>query len=122
MENKFIEIIKKHLLTPVLYRLEDEYRIIVVGFFDLSTTVESIYEAQTELEKLMKKEIHILDIRDFCEAERLDFLKEAENIYSETPLVKSMFEAAMAEDFKDALDLKKDAMERSKNTGTIYLS
>lgn len=122
MENKFTEIIKNHLLTPVIYRIEDEYRIIVVGFFDPSTTVESIYETQSELEEIMKKEIHILDIRDFCEAERLEFLKEAEHVYSETPLVKSMFEAAMAEDFKAALDLKKDAIERSKNTGTIYLS
>lgn len=121
MTNKIIEIIKSQLLTPIIYLLDDDV-LSVVGFFDGSTQINHLYETQTKIEKAIGREINICDIRDFTEADRLDIIKNGNLIYSETPLVKILFETAMVEDFNLAQSRKHDMIERSKKSGSIYLS
>ncbi len=121
MNDKIIRIMKARLLTPVIYLLEDEI-LSVVGFFDGSTKINHIYETQRLIEKALGREINICDIRDFNEVDRLDIIKNANLIYSETPFVKSLFESAMAQDFTISKSKKKDIINRSLESGTIYLS
>lgn len=121
MNEKIIEIIKSGLLTPVIYLLDDDV-LSVVGFFDGSTQLNHMYEIQTKLERELGREINICDIRDFSEADRLDIVKNGDLIYSETPLIKSLFENAMIEDYTIAQSRKKDMLERSKKTGSLFLS
>ena len=121
MIKKIVEIMNSRLLTPVIYYLEDEIPS-VIGFFDGSTQMNYLYETQVSIERAIGREINLCDIRDFCEADRLEIVKNAELIYSETPLVKAMFEAAMAEDFTLSESKKQDLIQRNINDGTIYLS
>ena len=121
MTDKIIQIMRSRLLTPIIYIIDDEI-LSVVGFFDGGTKINYIYETQSMIEEAIGREINICDIRDFSEADRLDIMKNATVVYSETPFVKSIFEAAMAEDFTIAQSKRKDLLERSKEDGTMYLS
>ena len=121
MKEKIIQIIRAQLLTPVIFLLDEEV-LSVVGFFDGSTKINHLYEIQSKLEKEIGREINICDIRDFSEADRLDIVKSGKLIYSETPFIKSLFENAMLEDFTIAQSRKRDIIERSKNSGSMYLS
>jgi len=122
LKNKIIEIIKKKLLTPIMYIIEKEDELTLVGFFDRETKLSAVYDAQSEIENIAGKIVHIFDMRDFDEADRIEITHEAELLFSETALVKAMFEASMNDDFRMALDKKKDLINRSEKQGTIYLS
>jgi len=117
-----INIMKKELLTPVIYRMNENEVITIVGFFDRETTLGVFFEVQDKLEVELNKEVHIYDFRDFNEGDRLEILKNTDLIYSENEFVKSMFEAAMLEDLRDALTRKNITIQRDEKMGTIYYS
>jgi len=119
LKNKIIEIIKKKMLTPIMYIIEKEDELTLVGFFDRETKLSAVYDAQSEIENIAGKIVHIFDMRDFDEADRIEITHEAELLFSETALVKAMFEASMNDDFRMALDKKKDLINRSEKQGTI---
>ena len=121
MIKKIVEIMNSRLLTPVIYFLDDDVPS-VIGFFDGSTQMNYLYDTQVMIERAIGKEINLCDIRDFCEADRMEIVKTAELIYSETPLVRTMFEAAMAEDYTISESKKQDIIQRNINDGTVYLS
>ena len=117
-----VNIIKKELLTPVIYRMIENEVITIVGFFDRETTLGVFFEVQDKLEIELNKEVHIYDFRDFNEGDRLEILKNTDLIYSENEFVKSMFEAAMVEDLREALTRKNITIQRDEKMGTIYYS
>ena len=117
-----IDVMKKELLTPVVYKMVENDVITVIGFFDRETALSSFFEVQDKLEVELNKEVHIYDFRDFDEGDRLEILKNTELIYSENEFIKSMFEAAMVEDLRDALHRKNVTVQRDEKTGTIYYS
>ena len=121
MNDKIIEIMKLNLLTPVIYLLDEEI-LTVVGFFDGQTQMNQLYQTQQKLETALKTEVNICDIRDFTEADRIDIIKNGDLIFCETPLVKSLFETAMYEDYKMSESKRIDTIERNKKSGTVFLS
>ena len=62
MKNKIIEIIKKKLLTPIMYIIEKEDELTLVGFFDRETKLSVVYDAQSEIENIAGKIVHIFDM------------------------------------------------------------
>ena len=121
MTETIVEIIKSRLLTPIIYLIDDEV-LSVIGFFDGSTKINYIYETQSMIEKAIGREINICDIRDFPEADRVDIRHNAILAYSETPMIKAIFEAAMVEDFNIAESKRKTIIDRSNEDGTVYFS
>ncbi len=122
MNEIIIEVMKNSILSPILYKLEDNGVVNIFGFFDREVPVEKFYEIQRVLESRLGRIVQIYDIRDFEEGARLDLIRQSELVYSESSLVKTLFEGAMIEDLQEALTEKKSALDRVKNSGTIYYS
>lgn len=117
-----IELARKELLTPVFYKLIDGDSITLVGFFDRGTPISAVYSVQSKLEVEFKTEVNIYDFRDFEVGDRMEILKRAELVYSENEFVKAIFEAAMFEDMRGAVEKKSQAIQREEKLGTVYYS
>ena len=117
-----VEIMKKELLTPVVYKIDEDDLVTIIGFFDRNTTISSIYDVQSRIEAELKRTVQIYDFRDFEEGERLEILKNTDLLYSENDFVKSLFETAMVEDLRIALARKEQTLQRDEKIGTVYFS
>ena len=117
-----VDVILKHILTPIIYMVEYEDYIEILCFCDRKILMKDIYTAEEKLSALLDKEVNILDIRELPESERLDIIKNGEVIFSEDETIKHLFEISMYEDFKLFMDSRHSVLDRIQAFGTGYIS
>lgn len=121
MKNKIAKIITENVLTPIIYMIETEDVLDLICFCDRNITMQEIYDTEKKIKEETGHVAEIIDIREFGEAERLEVIANATLIHSEHAMIEGIFAESMAEDYKLAMDNKLAALERLKETGTIYL-
>lgn len=118
---RLAQIISESILTPIIYMLEEENRLSFICFCDRHITMQEIYDVEQQLEKETGVKSDIIDIREYCETERVNVLSDAALIYSEHPLLEKIFAQTMLEEFRVAMAERKDVLARQKESGTYYL-
>lgn len=118
---RLAQIISEGILTPIIYMLEEEDRLSFICFCDRHITMQEIYDVEQQLEKETGIKSDIIDIREYCETERVNVLNGAALIYSEHPLLEKIFAQTMLEEFRAAMEERKDVLARHKESGTYYL-
>lgn len=118
---RLAQIISESILTPIIYMLEEENRLSFICFCDRHITMQEIYDVEQQLEKETGVKSDIIDIREYCEMERVNVLSDAAIIYSEHPLLEKIFAQTMLEEFRVAMAERKDVLARQKESGTYYL-
>ncbi len=121
LKQKAIEIITEHILTPVLYLLEDDYQNEFVCFCDTNMDFAVVSETEMLLSEVLQKNTVVIDIREYCEADRMEIINEAELIYTANPMFERIFELSMAEDFRRVAVQKAELLKRYDNSGSVYL-
>ena len=96
LKNKLVKIISKNILTPVIYMIENDNLLDFICFCDRNIKMQEIYNVEQQI-------------------------NQATLIYSEHPLIEKIFAQSMMEDFKIAMDERKDVQQRYKECGTCYL-
>ena len=109
LKNKLVKIISKNILTPF------------ICFCDRNIKMQEIYNVEQQIKEVTSKNVEIIDIREFGESERIEVINQSTLIYSEHPLIEKIFAQSMMEDFKIAMDERKDVQQRYKECGTCYL-
>ncbi len=123
MNDKIItKIILENLLTPIIYKYDDEYETNFICFCDRNVIMSDLHKLETKLETLLNKRVTVLDVREIPETERIDIINKGTLIYYEDELIKNIFEHSMVADFYKALKTKKEILERNKICGTIHLA
>lgn len=115
------KIISEGILTPIIYMLEDNDRLSFVCFCDRHITMQEIYDVEQRLETETGMKSEIIDIREYCETERVNVLNDATLIYSEHPILEKVFAQTMIEEFRIAMAERKEVLARQKESGTYYL-
>ena len=121
LKKRAIEVITDSILTPVLYLLEDDYQNEFVCFCDTNMDFDVVAETEMRLNELLQKNTVVIDIREYCEADRMEIINEAELIYTANPMFERIFEISMAEDYRRAAIQKAELLRRYDNSGSIYL-
>ncbi|MBQ8300723.1 MAG: hypothetical protein IJX57_01980 [Clostridia bacterium] len=121
LTDRMAKIISKHVLTPVIYLIENGDVLDFICFCDKNITMQEIYSAQQQIKEETGKDAEIIDIREFGESERLEVINNATLIHSEHPLIEKVFAQSMMEDFKIAMEERNDVLARHKLSGTCYL-
>lgn len=121
LKQKAIEVITEHILTPVLYLLEDDYQYEFVCFCDTNMDFAVVAETEMLLSEILQKNTVVIDIREYCEADRMEIINEAELIYTANPMFERIFELSMAEDFKRVAVQKAELLRRYDSSGSVYL-
>lgn len=116
-----VSIISKNILTPVIYMIEYDEIVDFICFCDRNITMQEIYDVELKIKEAIGKNAEIIDIREFGESERIEVINQATLIHSEHPLIEKIFAQSMLEDFKIAMDERKDVLERHKESGSCYL-
>ena len=114
LKNKLVKIISKNILTPVIYMIENDNLLDFICFCDRNIKMQEIYNVEQQIKE-------VTNIREFGESERIEVINQATLIYSEHPLIEKIFAQSMMEDFKIAMDERKDVQQRYKECGTCYL-
>ncbi|MBR5271017.1 MAG: hypothetical protein IKV64_02410, partial [Clostridia bacterium] len=63
--DKAVSIITQKLLTPLLYKLEDEISIRFIGFFDTNMDFSEITATEEAVSAYVDFPLEIIDIREF---------------------------------------------------------
>lgn len=121
IEDKIIKIFKEKILTPILYMVQYDDIVDLVCFCDRSITMQTIYDTANEIQKQIDKQVEIIDIREFDEADRIEIMKNAQLLYSEDPIIERIFEESMLEDFRIMLNQREETMSRYIENSTPYL-
>ena len=121
LKNKLVKIISKNILTTVIYMIENANLLDFICFCDRNIKMQEIYNVEQQIKEVTSKNVEIIDIREFGESERIEVINQATLIYSEHPLIEKIFAPSMMEDFKIAMDERKDVQQRYKECGTCYL-
>lgn len=121
IEDKIIKIFKEKILTPILYMVQYDDIVDLVCFCDRSITMQTIYDTANEIQKQIDKQVEIIDIREFDEADRIEIMKNAQLLYSEDPIIERIFEESMIEDFRIMLNQREETMSRYIENSTPYL-
>lgn len=121
LKTKATELITENILTPVLYLIEDEFQYEFVCFCDNNMDFDVIAKTESELNMLLNRNTVIIDIREYCEADRMEIIREAELIYTANPIFERVFEMSMAEDYRRVAVEKAEILKRYENSGTVYL-
>ena len=121
MTEKTARIISENILTPVIYMLESEDTLSFICFCDRHITMQEIYDVEKILKDETGMNAEIVDIREFGESERLEVVNQAKLIHSEHPMIESIFAQSMMEDYKIAMEERKDVLIRQRDMGTFYL-
>ncbi len=116
-----IKVISENVLTPIIYMYEEDERIEFICFCDRNITMQEIYDTEQRLCSLTGKRTVIADIREFGQSERIDVISGSALIYAEHPLLERVFARSMLEDYKIAMNERRDLLCRQKETGTYYL-
>ena len=112
LKNKLVKIISKNILTPVIYMIENDNLLDFICFCDRNIKMQEIYNVEQQIKEVTSKNVEIIDIREFGESERIEVIN---------PLIEKIFAQSMMEDFKIAMDERKDVQQRYKECGTCYL-
>ena len=118
---KTVKIISENVLTPIIYMMENDDFLSFICFCDRHITMQEIYDVEQKIKIETGKDAEIVDIREFGESERLEVINHARLIHSEHPVIENIFAQSMIEDFKIAMEERKDVLSRQREMGTFYL-
>lgn len=121
-QQRIIDIILSHILTPVIYMNEFDDTYEFICFCDRDILINDIYNTENILSELLNKQAVILDIRELSVSDRVDIIQKSSLIYYEDEAIKKLFEISMLEDFNIFMNKRNSVLERIKNDGTPYLS
>lgn len=121
-QQRIIDIILSHILTPVIYMNEFDDAYEFICFCDRDILINDIYNTENILSELLNKQAVILDIRELSVSDRVDIIQKSSLIYYEDEAIKKLFEISMLEDFNIFMNKRNSVLERIKNDGTPYLS
>lgn len=116
-----VKIILESVLTPVIYMLGDDYEVNFICFCDRNIGDDVLVKTETQLQLLLKRKVEILDIRAFDVSDRLEIIKQAEMVHSESPTIQQLFELSMLKDFKKEYQKKQDMLLRKNECSSMYL-
>lgn len=119
--DKLVDIISANILTPVIYMIEHDDVLNFICFCDRNITMQEIYNVEQMIKEITGRNAEIIDIREFGESERIEVINQAKLIHSEHPLIEKVFAQSMMEDFKIAMEERKDVLARHRESGTCYL-
>lgn len=118
---KLVQLISLNVLTPIIYMRETEDMLEFICFCDKHITMQEIYDVETSISELTGKKAEIIDIREYCETERIEVIHDSELIYSEHSIIEQVFTQSMIEDYRIAMAERKDVLNRGRSTGTYYI-
>ena len=119
--DKAVSIITQRLLTPLLYKLEDEISIRFIGFFDTNMDIGEITATEEAVSAYVDFPLEIIDIREFEISDILNIIETAELVYSMNPVMESFFGSAIANELEMYKQVKQSYVERKNTTGTLYI-
>ena len=119
--NKAVSIITQKLLTPLLYKLEDEVSIRFIGFFDTNMDFSEITATEEAVSAYVDFPLEIIDIREFEVSDILNIIETAELVYSMHPVMENFFGSAIANELEIYKQIKQSYVERKNTTGTLYI-
>ncbi len=119
--DKAVKIISKRVLTPIIYLSEYDGGAEFICFCDGNITIQELYDAEQELSKAIDIHSEILDIREFCESERVEIIDNCKLIYSEDEFIEQLFAGSMLADYRKMLEEKRDMFIRKQDNGSYYL-
>ncbi len=119
--DKAINIITQRLLTPLLYKTEDNEGIKFIGFFDTNMDFSEIEKTEISLSAYIDIPLEIIDIREFESADILHIINNAELVYSMHPTMETYFKTAITSELEFYKQVKKSYLERRNSTGTFYV-
>ena len=119
--DKAVNIITQKLLTPLLYKLEDEISIRFIGFFDTNMDIGEITATEEAVSAYVDFPLEIIDIREFEISDILNIIETAELVYSMNPVMESFFGSAIANELEMYKQVKQSYVERKNTTGTLYI-
>ncbi len=120
-EETIVKIFNDKILTPVLFMMEAENVVCLIGFFDRDLDDATVLETASSIYGETGLAAEIFDIREFSESERLDILNNASIVYSESELVRSIFVMSMVEDLNRMIYRREEMLSRYKEFKTPYL-
>ncbi len=116
-----VNLITKHLLTPLLYKAEDDEGVKFIGFFDTNMDFSEIEKTEISLSAYIDIPLEIIDIREFESADILHIINNAELVYSMHPTMENYFKTAITSELEFYKQVKKSYLERRNSTGTFYV-
>lgn len=116
-----VQMIHEKILAPVIYMLEDEYKVEFVCFCGAKTDKESFFEIGEALSKTLSVPVEVVDILEYAPEDGMDIIANGRLVFSEDPLIAQMFEMSVIEDVKKARKDLSDMINRKAETGTYYL-
>ena len=119
--DKAVSIITQKLLTPLLYKIEDEISIRFIGFFDTNMDFSEITATEEAVSAYVDFPLEIIDIREFEISDILNIIETAELVYSMNPVMESFFGSAIANELEMYKQVKQSYVERKNTTGTLYI-
>ena len=121
LQAQIVKIITDHILTPVIYIDKHENEIDFICFCDMNINLDIICETEEKLTWILNKRAVIADIREYCEAERIEIINEAEIIYSENQVIERLLAFCVADEFHKFTVQKDEAVRRYHDCGTAYI-
>ena len=116
--DKAVSIITQKLLTPLLYKLEDEVSIRFIGFFDTNMDFSEITATEEAVSAYVDFPLEIIDIREFEISDILNIIETAELVYSMNPVMESFFGSAIANELEMYKQVKQSYVERPRGIET----
>ena len=116
-----VNLITKRLLTPLLYKAEDDEGVKFIGFFDTNMDFSEIEKTEISLSASIDIPLEIIDIREFESADILHIINNAELVYSMHPTMENYFKTAITSELEFYKQVKKSYLERRNSTGTFYV-
>lgn len=121
LQSEVVRVINEHILTPVIYMVENEEQSEFICFFDTNIYITDVAETEMILSGLLAKKVMVVDIREFCEADRIEIIQNGELIYTANPVFEKMFIMSMTEDFQRNMIEKLELLKRYDFSGSAYL-
>ncbi len=116
-----VNLITTRLLTPLLYKAEDDEGVKFIGFFDTNMDFSEIEKTEISLSAYIDIPLEIIDIREFESADILHIINNAELVYSMHPTMENYFKTAITSELEFYKQVKKSYLERRNSTGTFYV-
>ena len=115
------KLISEKLLTPLLYKLDDQDSIKFIGFFDTNIDEEDITNTEAAVASYLDVSVEIIDIRNFEMVDIIDIVENSEIVYSTHPIMENFFGNAIMGELEMYKQMKSNYIERKNSTGTCYI-
>ncbi len=119
--NEAVELLANRILTPVIYMCESVDSVTFICLCDRETELDYIKEIEEELTGILGFRSNVIDIREFDEYARMDIMQNAELVHTEDEMMQKIFEYSMTTDLKNAVERKKETIERIRGCESIFL-